>query len=1001
MLSNVLTSRGGQDSFVMSAAGGAHDEPRPAITRSRGDEMGGQGAWGDSRPRLEEVLEVAAEGIWDWHVCGGRVIHSPHWLAALGIVPGSHEIEEALLARIHPADREGARRDFEALLGGETGEYHAEYRLLGADGQITWVRDRGRVVERDERGRPLRATGSLADITELRQARAQQQECEAKYRRLVENLAPNYFFYANDENNVFTFVSDSIVSILGWTPKEFLVHYQETITDHPINDEIAARNAAGFAGIRQPPGVVVALHKDGSERWLETTEFPLFDEHGKVVALEGVARDITELKLAEARLQLAASVFTSAREGIMITDAGGNIIDVNETFTSITGYGRDEAVGRNPRILRSGRHDAAFYAAMWRGLIEDSHWQGEVWNRRKSGEEYAESLIISAVHDSRGRVEHYVALFSDITSQKRYQHQLEHIAHYDALTGLPNRVLLADRMQLAMTQTRRRDRRLVVAYLDLDGFKAINDQHGHDVGDQLLTTLAARLKSALREGDTIARLGGDEFVAVFIDLPDVQACVPLIVRLLAAAAQPVHANGLGLRVSGSIGVSVYPQAEEVGADQLLRQADQAMYQAKLAGKNRYHVFDAARDQNARGHRESLARIRQGLEGGEFVLHYQPKVNLRTGEIVGVEALIRWQHPEHGLLAPAVFLSEVEEHPLGVELGEWVLDAALAQVEAWRARGLDLAVSVNVSAHHLQQADFATRLGARLADHPEVKRGRLELEVLETGALGDMAHVSALIATCAEMGVGFAFDDFGTGHSSLTYLRRLPGHVLKIDRSFVRDMLDDPEDLAILEGVLGLAAAFRRKVVAEGMETRAHAAMLLLLGCELAQGYGIARPMPGGELPAWVAAWRPDPAWQTLSAASREDLPLLHAAVEQRAWIGAVESYLRGERERPPAPDQGARRLETWWQDNGRARFGDEPGFAAVSSQLPRLHALVADLLELKARGRGQEALGRAGELGSLRDSVLAQLIRLLQQQPCSCPEDVRRPPRRGRRSRGA
>ncbi len=937
--------------------------------------MGGRAA-GGGRLELGEVLEVAAEGIWDWQVCGGRVIHSRRWLVALGAVPGSHDIGEALFARIHPADRGSVRQAFGALIDGGAAEYHAEYRVFGTDGQTIWVRDRGRVVARDERGKPLRAIGSLADITELRHVEARQQACEAKYRRLVENLAPNYFFYANDEKGVFTFVSESIASILGWTPEEFLVHYEETVTDHPINDEIAARNAAGFAGIRQPPGIVVARHKDGRERWLETTEFPLFDEHGKVVALEGVARDITELKLAEARLQLAASVFTSAREGIMITDAGGSIIDVNQTFAAITGYARDEVLGRNPRMLKSGRHGPDFYVDMWHRLLEDSHWQGEVWNRRKNGEDYAQSLVISAVRDSRGRVEHYVALFSDITAQKHYQRQLEHVAHYDALTGLPNRTLLADRIHQAMTQTLRRDLKLVVAYLDLDGFKAINDQHGHDVGDQLLTTVATRLKSALREGDTIARLGGDEFVAVFIDLPDVQACIPLILRLLAAAAQSVQVNGVALRVSGSIGVTVFPQAEEVGADQLLRQADQAMYQAKLSGKNRYHIFDAKQDQTARGHHESLARIRRGLEEGEFILHYQPKVNLRSGEVVGAEALIRWQHPERGLLSPAAFLADVEGYPLDVELGEWVLDAALAQIEAWQARGIDLPVSVNVSAHHLQQKDFAARLRARLANHPEVKRGRLELEVLETSALEDMAHVSSLIASCAEMGVGFALDDFGTGYSSLTYLRRLPGHVLKIDQSFVRDMLDDPEDLAILEGVLGLAVAFGRKAIAEGMETRAHGEMLLLLGCELAQGHGIARPMPGEALPAWIEAWRPDPAWQALSAVSREDLPLIYAAVEHRAWLGAVEAHLRGEREQPP-PDQGARRLGAWLEGNGAARFGGQPGFEAIMSQILRLHALAAELLVLKGDGRGQEALEQAGELAALRDTLLAQLMRLL------------------------
>jgi len=399
-----------------------------------------------------------------------------------------------------------------------------------------------------------------------------------------------------------------------------------------------------------------------------------------------------------------------------------------------------------------------------------------------------------------------------------------------------------------------------VAYLDLDGFKAINDRHGHDVGDQLLTLLAAQFKATLREGDTVARLGGDEFVAVFVDLPDVQASLPLIQRLLEVASSPLVVNDTILHLSASIGISTYPQADEVDADLLLRQADQAMYSAKTAGKNRYHLFDAEHDHEVRARNESRDRIRQALTDHEFVLYYQPKVNLRTGVVIGVEALIRWQHPQLGLLAPGTFLPEVAGHAIEVDLGEWVLETALTQMEHWRALGLDLPVSVNVAGHHLQQPQFVQKLKSRLAGHPQVQPGRLELEVLETSALQDMDLVADIIKACAEMGVSFSLDDFGTGYSSLTYLKRLPAQTLKIDRSFIYGMLDDPENLAIVQGVLGLAAAFKRSVIAEGVETAAHCRLLLQLGCELAQGFGIARPMPAANLPAWIDHWQPDPDW---------------------------------------------------------------------------------------------------------------------------------------------
>ena len=454
--------------------------------------------------------------------------------------------------------------------------------------------------------------------------------------------------------------------------------------------------------------------------------------------------------------------------------------------------------------------------------------------------------------DAQGQPVRVVGSFADISFQKEHQNYLERIAHYDTLTGLPNRVLLADRMQLALLLAKRRGTFLGVAYLDLDGLKAVNDRYGHTVGDQLLTSLAGQLRAIMREGDTMARLGGDEFVAVFVDLAEMHSSVMLINRLLEVAARPVVLHDASLKVSASVGVSFYPQTEDTDADQLLRQADQAMYSAKLAGKNRFQLFDAEHDRSQRVRHETLQRITQAMADEEFVLYYQPKVNLRTGEVFGAEALIRWQHPQQGLLAPGRFLPDIEGHAISLALGEWVLHAAMKQLAAWVAQGLDLSVSVNISAHHLQQRDFASKLHSLLAAYPGVPRDHLELEVLETTALEELDNVASVIRDCARMGVGCALDDFGTGYSSLTYLKRLPAQVLKIDQSFVRDMLDDPEARAIVEGVLGLARAFDRRAVAEGAETLAHCEMLLNMGCDLAQGYGIARPMPADQIPAWQA-----------------------------------------------------------------------------------------------------------------------------------------------------
>lgn len=681
-----------------------------------------------------------------------------------------------------------------------------------------------------------------------------------------------------------------------------------------------------------------------------------------------------EKTTADTRLKLAASVFSHAREGIMITDAAGTIIEVNDTFTSITGYSREEALGQNPRMLHSNRHEPAFYEAMWKYLLAKGHWYGEVWNQRKNGEIFAEMLTISAVKDSAGRVQNYVALFTDITPMKEHQQQLEHIAHYDALTSLPNRVLLADRLQHAIIHTQRREHSLAVAFLDLDGFKAVNDKYGHNIGDELLIAVSQRMKAALREGDTLARIGGDEFVAVLVDLEQPQHCEPVLHRLLQAAANPVIVGEAVLQVSASIGVTIYPQ-DDSDADLLMRHADQAMYVAKQAGKNRYHLFDVDNDAAVQTQRESVERIRLALDRHEFVLHYQPKVNMKTGEVVGAEALIRWQHPERGLLPPIAFLPNIENLPISVELGEWVIATALKQLTSWHAAGLDIPVSVNIAARQLQHIDFVARLSELLAVYPDVKPGCLELEILETSALEDITQVSTVMQACRKIGVRFALDDFGTGYSSLTYLKRLPADVLKIDQSFVRDMLDDPNDLAIVEGVVGLAAAFRRGVIAEGVETLSHGQLLLSLGCELAQGYVIARPMPAEELPAWAKTWRPSDSWTVWGdhPLTRDDITVIHAEVEHRHWIRNIDSYISGNLDMPPPMNTHKCHFGVWLETEGLKRYGENSIFPTVLDLHDRVHALGRKLLGLYDRGDLAEAHAQLKELYTLRDELIAKL----------------------------
>ncbi|MGJ8582280.1 MAG: putative bifunctional diguanylate cyclase/phosphodiesterase, partial [Psychromonas sp.] len=432
-------------------------------------------------------------------------------------------------------------------------------------------------------------------------------------------------------------------------------------------------------------------------------------------------------------------------------------------------------------------------------------------------------------------------------------------AHYDVLTGLPNRSLLADRLKQAMINCDINHKSLAVVFLDLDGFKAVNDSYGHCTGDQLLVKAAQLIQGSLRSGDTLARLGGDEFVAVFANLDKAEDCEPLLEGMLSALHKPVVIEDILLKVSASMGVTIYPH-DGVSADQLLRHADQAMYTAKQEGKNRYYLFDMEQNNALKSQHEQLTRINEAIKHHELVLYYQPKVNMKTGELLGAEALIRWQHPERGLLPPAAFLPVINGHELNIELGEWVIENALSQIGSWRKQGADIVVSVNIDAQQLQQKAFIKRLGELLTLHPDVPPHLLQLEVLETSELQDIENVANIMQACTELGVGFALDDFGTGYCSLTYLKRLPVNLIKIDQSFILGMLDYPDDLSIVEGVLGLSRAFQRDVIAEGVETLAHGVALLRLGCCYAQGYGIARPMPAGEMLPWAKSWKPDITW---------------------------------------------------------------------------------------------------------------------------------------------
>jgi diguanylate cyclase (GGDEF)-like protein len=558
--------------------------------------------------------------------------------------------------------------------------------------------------------------------------------------------------------------------------------------------------------------------------------------------------------------------------------------------------------------------------------------------------------------------------------------ELDRIAHYDPLTGIPNRRMLADNMNRAIARARRQAKSLAVCFLDLDGFKPINDQYGHAAGDAMLVEIAERLKQVLRVEDTLARLGGDEFVLILADLSQRDEIVAVLERILMAVSSEIHLGKQSVRISASIGVTLFPE-DASDPDTLLRHADQAMYLAKESGKNRYQLFDPEHDRQVQSHRGEVQRLTEALEHDEFVLHYQPKVDLASGRVLGAEALIRWQHPQRGLLPPGEFLHHLNGTELEIAVGEWVIETVLKQIEQWRAAGLELTVSANISADHLLQTDFADRLGVMLRNHPQSPPENLELEILETAALADIEQAVNTLNSCRQLGISFALDDFGTGYSSLAYFRSLPVEMLKIDQSFVRHMLEDPDDLGLVEGVIRLARAFNRKVIAEGVETLEHGALLIHLGCRFAQGYGIARPMPAEKFIDWVSQWQREAAWQGLEYRFNDDQDITLTVAERnhRRWLERIVSYIQNPVDNAPTTlDSAHCRFGQWYRGSGVARYGEYSEFESIGLLHESLHIIATGLVALARDGQTEAARADLPALLASGEQLVAQIEKLIE-----------------------
>jgi len=762
-----------------------------------------------------------------------------------------------LTSFIVPDEREHWHRFLCDTLAHE-GSQAGELSLQLADGSVIDARFDCRSEALDGEARVLRI--ALADISELKRVARELGEHRMLQRSMgaddspvsisednwlqgviEQSLAGIYliqggrFAYAN-QGFADIFGYDSPAEIMGMISVGDLIIPEDRAK---VAENIRRRTEGEVPEMRY---TFTGLRKDGTHVEVEV--------HGRRMefkgkpAVIGVILDVSERKQAEQQLRIAATAF-EAQEGMMVTDANQVVLRINEAFTSITGYSAAEIIGKTPRFLRSGRHDRAFYSAMWASINSTGTWQGEIWDKRKSGEVFPEWITITSVRSAEGEVTNYVATITDITERKAAESEIEYLAFYDQLTRLPNRRLLLDRLQQALAASARSGAEGALLFIDLDNFKDLNDTLGHEKGDLLLKLVAERLNLCVRDGDTVARLGGDEFVMMIEGLssvPEEAAAQSKKIgeKVLTALNQPYPLADREHHSTPSIGVTLFSDQKD-SIEELMKRADLAMYKAKQAGRNTLCFFDPHMQAAVVARTAMEADMRVGLRDGQFLLYYQPQVNHHV-ELTGVEALLRWQHPERGLVSPVEFIPVAEASGLILPLGQWVLETACRQLVSW-SRGAEtarLTVSVNVSARQFHHPAFVDRVLSVIEEtgaNPE----RLKLELTESLLLSDVDDVIDKMTALKDRGVGFSLDDFGTGYSSLAYLKRLPLDQLKIDQSFVSDIVTNGNDAAITSAIVALAHNLGLSVIAEGVETEAQCEHLARQGCHAYQGYLFGRP----------------------------------------------------------------------------------------------------------------------------------------------------------------
>jgi diguanylate cyclase (GGDEF)-like protein/PAS domain S-box-containing protein len=793
----------------------------------------------DSESRYRSIVETAQEGIWMTDADCRTTFANRKMAEILGCT-----VEEMTSRSMFDfMDDEGraiAARNAKRRRQG-IAEQH-EFRFLRKDGRHIWTLQNTTPID-DPRGGYAGALAMVTDITERKRAEEALRHSEERFRKVFETT-PVILSITRERDFVFVDVNDAFCEATGWTRGEAMGRTDLELGLWPDLDERQAMIAMLLAQGEMHDVEWRMRTRSGDVRHIlgSTERIRLGDEPCVLV----VGQDITERKRASEEMRKLSGAVEQTADSIMITDRRGVIEYVNPAFVHTTGFTPAEAIGRTPSIVKSGRHDEAFYREMWGTILAGGVYRDVMINRRKDGSLYYEEKTITPLKSESGEITHFVSSAKDITERMQVQERLQYLAHHDDLTRLPNRVLFLDRLSQALIRAHFHHRILAVLFLDLDHFKNINDSLGHNVGDQFLEATAVRLASCVREGDTVARLGGDEFAVLLEDIAHIEDISMVARKVLAAFASPFTVEAHELYLTTSIGVSLYP---DDGADghTLLKHADAAMYRAKELGRNNFQFYSA--DMSARAfERLTLeTHLRHALERREFVLHYQPQVDVTSGRMVGVEALIRWQHPEFGLLGPQQFITLAEETGLIVPIGEWVTRTACEQVRAWREAGLgSIGVAVNLSGRQFNEPDFVDRM-VRLVADSGMEAGLLEFELTEGTIMKNAPQTVDKLLALSNLGVRFAIDDFGTGYSSLSYLSRFPIHTLKIDRSFAQNAPRDANDAEIVKTIIAMARSLKLAVIAEGVEEAEQLALLRSQGCAVMQGYHFCRPVPAEEI----------------------------------------------------------------------------------------------------------------------------------------------------------